>query len=281
MNKIYIPKSYNYIGVFLTFACNMSCSYCINDYRGAEHKYRPLKVDEWIRALNRIVTRDDLPITLQGGEPTCYKDFYRVVNGVDKRINLDLLTNGKFDVKEFIKNVPVKRFHREAPYASIRFSYHPGYTEWIHLLANVVALQKLGYSVGVWGVYHPLYKKTIRALQRAATINNIDFRIKEFLGYARHKLYGTYKYPKAVTGKRLPCKCKPSEMLIAPNGDIHRCHSYLYNKWKPYANILDKHVALPAQHFYCGNMGLCNPCDIKLKFDRFQREGHCSVDILE
>ncbi len=46
-------------------------------------------------------------------------------------------------------------------------------------------------------------------------------------------------------------------------------------------NILDKNVKLPDKFMPCDKMGLCNPCDIKNKFDRFQETGHCSVTIKE
>jgi len=82
--------------------------------------------DKWIIAANRLALRPDLPLTLQGGESTLYPGFYRLVNEVKKEIKMDLMTNLMFNVDEFIHNVPVERFLREAPYAAIRVSYHPG-----------------------------------------------------------------------------------------------------------------------------------------------------------
>ena len=32
MKPIRIPANYNYIAVFLTFACNLKCGYCINNF---------------------------------------------------------------------------------------------------------------------------------------------------------------------------------------------------------------------------------------------------------
>lgn len=278
MKKIIIPSSYNYIEAYLTFACNMKCDYCINKYDSIP-MYNIIKSEAWIRALNRIKTRPDLPITLGGGEPTLHPNFYTIVKNIRKETPLDLLTNGTFDIRRFMKEIPPTRFKRDAPYASIRFSYHPGYTDINILLAKVCRMQQEDYSVGIWAVAHPKYKKEINKASRLAIGIGIDFRTKEFLGMYKGKMYGTYKYKFAVDGKAKGAMCKPSELLIAPNGDIHTCHYYLYNNTSSIGNITDKKVINFNGINRCYNCGLCNPCDIKAKVDRFQRKGHCAVEI--
>lgn len=272
MKKIVIPKSYNYISAFLTFACRFRCSYCINKYNGL-HKFKQMPVKDWIKGLNRIQTKPDLPITITGGEPTMYKGFYDLINGIYKRIPVDLLTNGDFDIDEFMWGIPPKRLKRKAKYASIRFSYHPGYTDPEDLLWDVRTMQKEGYSVGIWAV--DTGASDIQRFQRDSNSLGIDFRIKEYLD----KDHGHYKYPKAVDGKRKRCMCKPSELLIAPDGSLFRCHYDLYHGVNSYGHILDRDVKLPTSFLPCDNYGLCNPCDIKSKVDRFQRRGHCAVQI--
>ena len=274
MNKIIVPKSYNYISAFLTFACNFKCSYCINKYNGL-YKYKLMKPEEWAEGLNRIKTRSDLPCTITGGEPTVYKGFYKLVNLIDKDIPLDLLTNGQFNIQTFKSKISPKRFKRPAKYASIRFSFHPGYTSALSLLIDVRNLQKFGYSVGVWAVDNGDYS-VARAMLMAKGLG-IDFRTKELLDEA----HGAYKYPAGVDGIRKKCICRPSEMLIAPDGRLFRCHYDLYHGINSYGHLLDKRVDLPKTYLPCDNYGMCNPCDIKMKFNRFQEEGHCSVKIKE
>lgn len=275
MKQIEIPDSYNYISAFLTFACTFKCHYCINHYNGL-HKYKQMPVKDWIAGLNRIQTRPDLPLTLTGGEPTLYKDFYELVYGIDEKTPVDLLTNGDFDVQEFMSEIPADRLKRKAKYASIRFSYHPGYTDAQKLFWDVKTMQDHGYSVGVWAV--DTGDEVIKILQDAAKDFEIDFRLKEYLD-ATH---GTYKYPKALDGKRKKCRCKPSELLIAPDGRMFRCHHDLYHGVNSYGHILDPDVGIPQDFLRCDNYGLCNPCDVKgPKFDRFQRKIHCSVTIKE
>ena len=241
---------------------------------------RELEVDEWVKALNRINARPDLPITLQGGEPTFYPGFYDVVEIVDKP--MDLLTNLQFDIEEFTARVKPNKFKREAPYASIRVSYHPETMSIYQTINDVILLLSMGYQVGIWMVDHPRYENIKEAMAFACIQAGIDFRTKEFLGVYEGKLYGRYKYPDAVGADEWKkVMCKPSELLVAPDGDVHRCHSDLYEGRNAYGNILDEGVKALSKYKECSLYGNCNPCDIKLKTNRFQQFGHCSVKVKE
>ena len=78
-----------------------------------------------MKSLFRLRSRPDLPVTLQGGEPSLHPDFHAIINGLREDIPIDILTNLQFDVNAFMRNVRPERVSREAPYASIRVSYHP------------------------------------------------------------------------------------------------------------------------------------------------------------
>lgn len=263
----------NYIGVFLTLNCNMNCSYCINKYDKIVYP-KPLSAEQWIKGLSKVETRQDLPLTLQGGEPTIHPEFYKIVRGLENK-HLDLLTNGTFDVEEFAENIPPNAFKRQAKYASIRFSYHSD-TDLLGLLYKVNYLKRRGYSVGVWGVSHPDMESNNLNAKVICTAMNIDYREKEFLD----EYNGTYKYKDAI-GKFATKKvmCKTSELLIAPDGNIFKCHADLYAGRDPIGNILSDEPLPELKFRECNNYGHCNPCDIKLKTNRFQEGGHCSVEI--
>jgi len=277
LNKIVIPKSYNYIGVFLTFGCNLHCSYCINHHKGAQPKYRALTGATWVANLNRIVTRPDLPITLQGGEPTFYRDFYQILLGIDKPLNIDILTNGQFDINYFISRVDPKRLRRESKYASIRMSYHLETMELEDTIARAKKLQDAGFSVGVWIVDHPRDTKMVKLCQQMFIEAGIDCRLKEFLGMWKGVEYGSYRYT-LNRSSSTTYVCKPTEFLLAPDGSIHSCHHTLYHNLKGYANILDKDIVLRDDFTPC-SYKVCEPCDLKIKFNRFQIAGHSSVEI--
>ena len=277
-----IPPAYNYIAVFLTFACNYRCSYCINYFEEEKFQKKTITGKEWTRALNRIKSRPDLPLTLQGGEPTLHKDFYEIVNGIRRDLGIDLLTNLQFDVNEFMKNVSPDRMKRKSPYASIRVSYHAEQMDPDEMIEKVLVLQKNGYSIGIWGVLHPASDGQVRDVAKKALAKGIDFRFKEFLGFYKGKLYGTYRYPDSLTMKNADrCMCKTTELIIGTEGSVYRCHHDLYQGFEPVGDIKDAAFRIEDIFRPCAVYGFCNQCDVKLKTNRFQKFGHTSVEIVK
>ena len=285
LKKISIPNDYNYIAIFLSLSCNLSCDYCINlneegSTRGKVSR-KHLKSEEWIEAINRLeIGRDDLPVTLQGGEPTMYKGFYDVVNGVRDDIKLDLLTNFMFDVDEFISKIDPKKFTRDAKYAAIRVSYHPGQNDINDLVKRHHKMRDAGFYVGLYAVMTPWNEAHIKEVQAKCISEGVDFRVKEYLGNDGDKWHGTYKYPEAIS-QRLEkyCDCKTSELIVGPTGDVYRCHSDLYESRTPIGHLADGAFDIEEIYRPCYVFGHCNPCDIKVKTNRFQEFGHTSVDI--
>lgn len=278
---IIVPAGFNYIAAFLTFACNLRCSYCINRFGDLLPVKRMMTGHEWVRGLNRIVARPDLPITLQGGEPTLHADFYSVIAGIRPELNIDLLTNLEFDIGRFMKHISPERLKRDAPYASIRVSFHPEAMKIEALAVKVLTLLNAGYSIGIWGVEHPNCSQEIAMAREYCISLGIDFRTKEFLGEYEGELYGQYKYPGACDRSfRKKVKCRTTELLVGPSGDIYRCHSDLYEGREPIGHVLDPLFVIDTEFRLCENFGHCNPCDVKVKTNRFQEFGHTSVEIL-
>lgn len=280
MKPIIIPQSYNYIAVFLSLSCNLRCSYCINYFEKGTFVKQHLSGKDWIRGLNRLVLRDDLPISLQGGEPSLHRDFFEIVTNIKPALNIDVLTNLQFDENEFMKKVPPGRIKRNSPYASIRVSYHPKTMSLEPLVKKVLTLQNNGYSVGIWGVMHPSQETEVLSAQAYCASLDIDFRTKEFLGEHNGKMYGTFRYEGACDKKfEKQVLCKTTELIVGSSGDVYRCHSDLYEGRKPVGNILDEDFEIEEKFRECNVFGHCNPCDIKVKTNRFQQFGHTSVEI--
>jgi len=282
LKDIVIPERYNYIGVFLTFACNLKCSFCINDFESPPRhlRKRHLTGEEWLRGLNRIISRPDLPLTLQGGEPTLHKDFARIVNGVRRDLNIDVLTNLQ-DEKIFLENIASDRLKRKALYASIRVSFHPEQMDIMELKNKVLRMLRENFSIGIWGVMHPWQKSSVKSAQKLCQREGIDFRTKEFLGEYKGKMYGQYRYPEAVAKEiRRNVMCRTTELLIGPDGGIYRCTADIYEGRQPIGHILDPDFQIEDKFRQCGWFGHCNPCDVKIKTNRLQRFGHSSVEIL-
>jgi len=279
---------HNYVAFFLTLSCNLKCPWCINlhqsSIRSKQAKRNKMTSDEWVRAINRLVLRDDLPLTLQGGEPTLHEGFYAIVNNAKKEIKMDLLTNMTFNVQQFIQEVPVWRFTRQALYAPIRVSFHPGQNDIDDLINKTHCLQDAGFTVGIYGIEHPdrnIYKEVLAAKERCEQ-EGIDFRFKQFLGEWNGTLYGTFKYAGSVQGDEVrKCRCRTSELIVDPAGYVFRCHADLYNAREPIAHILDEAFCEKDLDVFkpCDSYGRCNPCDVKITTNRFQLDGHTSVEI--
>jgi hypothetical protein len=230
------------------------------------------------------VLRNDLPLTLQGGEPTLHRDFYQLVNETKEEIKMDLMTNMMFDVDRFIGEVPVWRFTREAPYAAIRVSYHPGQNDIDDLIAKTVKMQEAGFRVGLYGIEHPdeEVRRHILEVRDKCLKLGLDFRTKEFLGEHAGKLYGTFKFDGCVSSTVMKdCRCKTTEIIVDPAGYVYRCHADLYGGREPIAHILDADFSEETIEELrpCAHFGSCNPCDVKVKTNRFQIFGHTSVEI--
>jgi hypothetical protein len=281
LKTIKLPASYNYIACFLILECNLKCNYCINHFGSDKGQKRKLLTGkEWVLALNRLECPADLPVTLQGGEPSLHPDLIEIIKNLKESLHIDILTNLNFDVNVFIDNINPLRLKRNAPYASIRASYHPGYMDLDELIEKVLKLMAAGFSVGIFSVLYPPLINKVQLAKEKCQKAGIDFRTKEFLGEYNKKIYGTYRYLEAVGGTRpKPCFCKTSELIIGSEGNVYRCHHDFYKNFLPVGNLLDPDFEIKDIFRECSNFGDCNPCDIKIKTNRFQIFGHSSVEI--
>jgi sulfatase maturation enzyme AslB (radical SAM superfamily) len=274
-----IPKNYNYIGIFLTLRCNFNCPHCINDFDREAASRSELSGEQWLDFLNQIESRQDLPITLQGGEPSIHKNFYEIINGIKYDLKIDLISNLSFNLDRFINSVNPVRLKRDAKYSSIRTTFYPDQTDTDSFLMRVRTLKNSGYSIGVWLIDHPHWSDKNTKIEKVFIEEDIDVRHKNFLGVINGKLYGAYKYPEGLNNQPSSVECRTTELLVAPDGYIFKCHSDLYGKINPIGSIFDKTFIPEFKFRKCSQFGKCNPCDLKTKFNRFQEMGHCSVEI--
>jgi len=266
-----IPKEFNYAEAYLTLRCNFNCDYCINDFGGIERKRKEISGDEWIELLNNIDFRD-IPLTLGGGEPTLHKDFYKIINNLETKV--DLLTNLQFDVDEFIQNVSPDVFTKsDIPfYCPIRISYHVGQSDEKELISETKKLRDNGFNVGVFSLFHPHYINENMRIAWLCAQEKIPVYQKDFLGKINGKMYGYFKYPNGIDNEeKKDVSCRIRELLISPEGNIHRCHRDLYKNENP--------VDVDYEFRPCSNFGECNPCDLKLKTNKYLREVDCQVEI--
>jgi hypothetical protein len=277
---ILLPERYSYIEAYLTLRCNFNCSYCINDHTGVSRNRNELSAKEWCLGINNICTNGK-PITLGGGEPTIHKEFYDIVNGLNDSVKIDLLSNGSFNVDEFMDKISPERFTitNEDMYKSIRFSYHPSITDPEKIVNKTKNLIDKGYNAGIFGINHPNNLIHNINMTEKCSKAGVFFFVRDFLGYYDDRLYGYYKYYSALNGNKKKCKCKTEEMLIDPSGNVYRCHRDLYDNSGEIGNILNMAFQITDEFIPCGNYGLCNPCDVKLKMSPDLLTSKCAVEI--
>jgi len=283
MKPIRVPSKYDYIIAFLTFNCGLGCSYCINKHSDLV-RCEEMSIENWISGLGRIETRPDLPITLGGGEPTMARAFYPLVRELNrKNKHLDLLTNGMFPLDVFTRHIDSNIFKRGAKYTSIRVSFHAEQHHAMALALKVWTLRNLGYEAMITAIDAPMEYIRMKNddMKMICKQLNLPYVEKQFLGWHEGKMYGEMKYPKAVGQKETTdVLCKQNQLLINPAGYIFRCHADLYGFRNSIGHILDDEVRFP-DYLPCEHYGQCNPCDIRVKYDRFQNKGYCSVSIKE
>jgi len=275
-----LPDEINYAEAYLTLRCNLRCPYCINDPDDKVVRNRKeMSGEEWIEMLNKI-DFGNVPLTLGGGEPTIHKDFYQIVNGINPLTKLDLLTNLRFNPIDFKHNIPRTKFARvENPvYKAIRVSYHPSQMNPDELIYKARQMQLFGFPIGIFGINHPENIEANMQMAELARKEKIYFFVKDFLGEYKGKLFGNYSNPDGISGAKKQVKCRSKELLIGPEGDVYRCHRDLYRK----ENTIGRIPYVDLYKFRdCNNFGECNPCDLKLKTNRFLQAGNCQVEIEE
>lgn len=285
--NLVIPNRYDYVGVFLTNKCHLNCNYCITKHHGAPFRSIPLKQLKpglWIDILNRLVLPKGVPLTLQGGEPFLYEGIWDILENVHYKIDILTALPSFISIEKFLDLKTLAWNQREAPYPTIRVSYHRNQNNFRDLIERISKINKL-LSIGLYYLEHPSYdEKDFFQVRDFADKKGVEVRKKEFLGEWDGKQYGTFLYPDAVKGKKNSARvlCKNSVVPIAPDGTVYRCHSDLYSQRKELAlgNLSDDHFILPREHLLCKNYGLCNECDVKIKTNHLQIFGYTSADII-
>lgn len=280
MDKVSLPPRYNYVEAYLTLRCNLRCPYCINKNGELVRVRQEISAEDWIQGLNRI-DFGRIPLTLGGGEPTQHTGFFDILDGLNSQVRIDLLTNLQFNIDEFIERTTPQRFSQSSlpGYRAIRASYHRGQVDPKDLVERARKLQDAGYSIGIFGLDHPTFINENMEIMEMSVAKGIFFFPKNFMGEWNGQLYGTYKYPAGLDGKKKEAICRTRELLIDPEGKFFRCHRDLYVGEGSIGSISDERLKFEDVFRPCSNYGECNPCDVKLKTNFYLNGIDCQVEI--
>ncbi len=281
-----VPLDTDYIGIYLTNRCFLSCAYCITNYNEQfinTKGFEELEPSVWIEALNRLELPPGIPLTFQGGEPFIYKGIWEILDNIRHKVDILTALPPQVTVERLKQLKTLDWNKRESPYPTIRVSYHKDQNDYKKLIERIKELQKF-LSIGLFHIDHPAYPEHINEIRAYAKKEGVEFRTKEFLGKWNGKDFLQYKYPDACDGKvvREHVMCKNTVYPIGPDGSIYRCHSDLYSKRRELiiGNIADPNLKLEHRYRDCAYYGTCIPCDVKVKNNHLQKFGYTSVDII-
>ena len=283
---IKIPEHYDYVGVYLTDQCHLACPYCITKHHHADYgkqKLKYLDAKDWIRGLNRLVLPKDVPITLQGGDPFLHKGIWEILENVNHKMDILTALPPFLKKEHFLKLKTLDWNKRQAPYPTIRVSYHQGQNDYQKLIPRISELNDI-LSIGLFYLEHPSNtEEEVKKIKELADKYGVELRKKEFLGVFEGKQYGSFKFKDACCGtkKGIEVQCRNTVVPISPEGTLFRCHSDLYFNRKELAigNLLDENFVFTSGYSRCENFGLCSECDVKIKNNHYQQFGYTSVDI--
>lgn len=276
-------------GVFLNLDCNLNCHYCIQrislPQKPLAH-YQTCTGKAWVEALNAISNRTQKrflrparikKLSILGGEPTIYPDFFYVINNLDKNWKITVTSN--FDSPFFEQDV----FKQIKNKARLRFngSLHFIHTPIEKFIDNVQKLKKAKIFVHtLFLIVHPGYLDQVLAYKMRLQEIHPRVKLQRFLGSYQGNLYpqnheigeeqrdGISNYDLYQEGfgqkKASSIFCHSDKVLIAPNGDIYNCHYKLYTGHRDkLGNLFEEEVNLhiPREYFLCEDFGFCNPCD--------------------
>jgi hypothetical protein len=287
MNKILVPRNYDYVGIYLTDKCFLKCPYCLTNHHGASFINKQgnasLSPRDWIRGLNRFVLPQDVPITLQGGEPFLYAGIWEILENIDHKVDIMTALPPFLTRDHFLRLKTLTWNRRSAPYPTIRVSYHKGQNHFKELVERIAGFNDI-LSIGLYYLTHPsISEDEIVEMKRYARKKGVELRSKDFLGLYQGRMYGELKYPGSVEGQRAGniVHCRNTVVPVAPDGRVYLCHSDLYfnRVGRALGNILDADFKFPQEHLACSNFGLCSECDVKIKTNHLQQYGYTSADI--
>jgi len=259
-----------FFSVFLTLRCNFNCSYCIQKMSDFDYN-KEVDGEKWIKFLTDKVRNKCLELI--GGEPTLHKDFKSIIEATHKLYLLTVTTNLG---TELFANMD--KFINWAGNKKVKWntSFHPGNMACDEYIDRIKRMQKAGLSVGQVAspnleILNPYRKKLEDA--------DIGFRTQVFTGFINGELRPNKeemdKQDPKLTGimfdwerykdafscrKKRKMLCRSKRFLIAPNGNLHKCHYHLYSNGKNFGNVFNKYTYTD-KFFECDDYGFCNPCD--------------------
>ncbi|HBA85642.1 MAG TPA: hypothetical protein DCZ95_16290 [Verrucomicrobia bacterium] len=243
----------HYYGVFLSFRCPFSCSFCVRRFHADRlAQYEEISGNRWIDYLSMLHT-DGLPLVFQGGEPGLHRDFAEIIHFLSPLHRIQIVTNLAFDVRKFAKTVDPALLNRETDLIPILACFHPEEFTPQEFVERAFYLHAAGFRMRITGFTDSTRQRAMDEMILLSKDNGLDFKQAEFLDWYQDRFYGGSEgllYAQLDhEANRLPA------LLYAPDGSIHGSHHHLYEKAQPMGHIFDRTFVCPHPpdaHVFCG-----------------------------
>lgn len=256
------------------YECNYRCSYCHapkpeKPLFDQDKKNRALYLDaqDWFEIWHDIYKKyGKCRIRLDGGEPSIYPSFTKLIKELSQIHLLQINTNLSFNVEDFVSKVKSDSVRIDA-------SFHPEFVSLQEFLGKISILKKYRFKIVVSCVGYPPFLEKMQEYKKPFENLNIPFIILPFYGELNGKVYPdnfkkeevseiykvdetsktvlSWKKQEGKSRKGRLCRMGQIYGRIYPNGDVYRCCANggtlnLGNIYKRTFRLLDEPL-------YCNN----------------------------
>lgn len=249
----------DWIYVYPTWRCNLTCSYCQNLHATGIHdpaERQGPTPQEWVQHLNRIGRK----VSISGGDPLAYPHLAEVVNGIDRRLPIVICTN--LSTPNVVS--VVRSFTRPVTFD---VTYHPSSGRAERMIQTVTALKASGE-----------FDATFHAV--AASKNSLKFLWKaqqQFLDAGLQLkvniAFADISHEGGRQAKRETVYCSKSNINIGPDGKRYHCVTKAIRMQEPKCDIADEEVTSAFPKMLCHDYGHCVDGDMQefgMKIERVE-----------
>jgi len=245
--------------IYPTTLCNYKCEYCtayITYNRHLNYKnYKTITAQQWVDSIIRLRKEsdyfsDDFNILVSGGEPTLYKEFNQMIDGlIENDFKVVVYTNMSEFAYKKIKQLKCK----VKLYPSFHIKQEKNFHTW---LARVLDVKQLGHNTGT--IHSPNDgDPVLDDLPKWVLKTSIE-------GFWDAGIYHSpYVNRCRIEGKNLrEVMCSTLQFIVGPDGSIFNCQAGLWSQEDSlrYGNILTIDWKTFPRWVECRTCGACHIC---------------------
>lgn len=255
------PRKFDVLRILPFMLCNYRCNYCTANTRYntpiRANEYTTLPAQAWLDALNNPKIYDlfceNFQIIISGGEPTLYKGFKELCDGLENR-NIMVYSNiSKQAYNAFCSlTKSVKLYPSYHSQQEMNLNKKEAFRAWYRRLLDI---RRLGHLCSV--THSPDDgSKEVQELSSWILKTKIE-------GIWDDEFYSPYVNECRVRSTELKTvKCHTQHFCVASDGDIYNCQASLWSKDEKnrLGNIQTIDWSTFPDWFVCDRCGNCHPC---------------------